>query len=230
MDFAKILITNWKYAVLGVFISVFSACDTEKVNPQNSISSSDDFFPISSSYEAVFEIYSVDYQAGKNDTLHYFVKEKVSSIENQTNQIKFYMLSDVSKTLNGVYSRDEIFSYTKSNLNLIENRESQSVIRQIYPLVLDKSFNINAFNSDKATFAKITKLNQSVAVEDFTGKKTFQNALQIEIKKEINAIDNIYKHQVYQKDIGLVYDLNQEINKQPGEKEIGYKIIKIRVL
>ena len=48
-------------------------------------------------------------------------------------------------------------------------------------------------------------------------------------EEKSNNIDNIQKHQIYVKNKGLVYDLNQEINQQPNQLAIGYKKIKIRL-
>lgn len=217
------------HSLISTLLIVMFSCTTEIIDPNTSTINKEEFFPLLLDKESLFEVHDIQYTILGSDTSIYFIKEKITSIADSNETKKASITISTSEQKDGLYEGNSVYTLSIKSNHLIQNIDNKYILKAIFPLTKNQLFDQNLYNLEDKKEAKITLINETFSSSNYLETYSFPNALNIEYENKINLIDNIYKHQVYQKDLGLVYDMNQEINTQPNQKPIGYKIIKKRI-
>ena len=205
-----------------------TSCDTDEITPSKDFGGLE-YFPLEQGEVTNFVISEISYTIFGTDTINYFTKEKVLSIKDSNNTKTAYIEISKSNTLHGTYNLSNLTSITINDNHIIQNKENVIFLKAAIPLEKGKLFDQNLYNQLDEKLALIKQMNETVSTTNFKGEYTFNNALNIVFEENTNTIDNILKHQIYEKNKGLMYELNQEINQQPQQLPIGYKKLKIRL-
>ncbi len=209
-------------------ILLFSSCVSDKVEPDK-LYGGIDYFPFYKSDTINYKVIEINFTVSKSDTNTYFVREKMIDLIEKDNNKTAIIAQSYSKTLEETFKTTKLYSILLNNKELVYKIDDKSYLYSPLPVEKGISFDQNLYNSEAPKLASIDNLASNVMVNDFDSKLVFNNALQIVFEKKINAIEDIYKHMIYQSKKGLVFELNQSINRQPNQLPIGYKIIKIRL-
>jgi hypothetical protein len=204
------------------------SCDTDEITPSKDFGGLE-YFPLNLNEVNYFKNTEINFTIFGSDTTTYFTKEEVFSLIDSNNTKTAYIKISKSNTETGTYSPSQITSFAIKGNHIITNIENVNYLRAITPLEKDKVFNQNLYNQSEEKLARIQQIGGEITTTNYLGSFTFKDVLNIIFEEKSNNIDNIKKHQIYVKNKGLVYDLNQEINQQPNQLAIGYKKIKIRL-
>lgn len=213
--------------LLLILVSLAS-CTSEKIEP-NIVQTSLEYIPIEDGQEEIFEIYELDYNIFGVDTLHIFQKERLALHHKDDDSLYAIVSVLTSETEDGEYESVSTQSITIERNQIIENRNNVRYVTLELPLEENLRFDVNAFNLENENLATIKNLATDVSITDFLTTRTFNQALEVEIENTNNIILSINHTRIYQKDKGLVYELDENLDQQPGQDPIGFKKLKIRL-
>ena len=202
----------------GIIVALcLVAC--QKNTEQSSLDYGYYYFPIKPGTSHVYWVDSISYNdnTGKVDTFHFQLLQHfdtLSSINPNTFRIaRFVRFNDSSDW----QERESFFVIqNKEYIEMVE--DGIHFVKLSFPVSKGKKWKGNLFNN----LAPETYEYQLVGVPYALGDSTFQQTATVTYSN-LNAIEEIEKTAVYQKDLGLIFSQNTYINSQE-DKRSGYKV------
>ena len=196
-----------------------------------------DYAPTTIGKYVIYDVDSVVYDDFKNDTtlFKYRIKEKLEENITDAEGRPALKLVRYIKVYNPAVSYDNISWTLKDVWTCIRTKTTYEVVEEdvrytklTFPVVTDKTWNGNAYNTSAALDYKYKYTDTPETIKDIT----FDNVLFVEQKddKLKNVIHREYYIEKYAKNIGLIYreikDLKSEtVNALPVELRITSGII-----
>lgn len=177
------------------------------------------YYPIKRGESHVFWVDSISYNdnTGRVDTFHFQLLQQFDSlISNNPNTYR--ILRFVRDHDSSDWREREAYFVIQNKENVEVVEDGVHYIKLSFPVSKGKKWKGNLFNN----LAPETYEYQSVGVPYTIGDSTFQQTSTVTYST-INAIEEIEKTAVYQKDFGLVFSQNTYINTQE-DKRSGYKV------
>jgi hypothetical protein len=217
----KSIIIFWGFTCLLTIVSC-SKNNAEQLFIDNGYS----YFPIDSTKQYLYVVDSISYSNSTTvDTFHFQLKTQFTNSFIDLNGSKIWRLQRFAKYKNQdsfreienhfVQFKNNQYIYTANNLNFLKT---------VFPLNKNTVWNGNLFNSESRINTKIDLLNETFTNAD----TTFTNSLRISEKLSEDFIFSIEQWSVYQKNIGLVYFKNKNIetqtDQQGNENKSGFDI------
>ncbi len=177
------------------------------------------YYPIKPGTSHVFWVDSISYNdnTGKVDTFHFQLLQQFDKlISNNPNTYRILRFVRTTDSTEWIERESYFVIQKKENIELVE--DGIHYIKLSFPVSMGKKWKGNLFNN----LVPETYEYQSVGVPYTIGDSTFQQTATVTYST-INAIEEIEKTSVYQKDFGLIFSQNTYINTQE-DKRTGYKV------
>lgn len=157
------------------------------------------YYRVSLGQVNVYAVDTIYYSTVKNnsDTVNCFIKEiitefRIDSSGSKTYKVDSYLSYDTSK---GWKWYDYYFYRTDTNsVQRIVGNTSRLIF--VYPVVKNKKWNVNLFNSNPEEFAYFRKVNFKY--------ESYLDCAEISFREDINFIEERVLRDIYAKNIGLV--------------------------
>jgi hypothetical protein len=202
----------------GIIVALcLVAC--QKSTEQSSLDYGYYYYPIKPGTSHVFWVDSISYNdnTGKVDTFHFQLLQQFDTLI--SNNPTTYRILRFIRTLDSTEWIDRESFFVIQNKEYIETVEDGiHFVKLSFPVSKGKKWKGNLFNN----LAPETYEYQSVGVPYVRDDSTFQQTATVTYST-LNAIEEIEKTAVYQKDLGLIFSQNTYINSQE-DKRSGYKV------
>lgn len=195
-----------------LFIFVLWACDEEK-EPMKDLGY--EYFRISLGQTNVYAVDSIYHSAikGTSDTVKCFYREIITnrtmdSFGIATYKADAYLSYDTAKGWKWVD-----YYFYRVDTNSVQHKVGNTAnLIFVYPVIKNKKWNINSFNSKPEEFAYFRKVDFSFA--------KYLHCTEVVLKEEVNFIEERVLTAVYARDIGLISryysDVTIDFSKKDG--------------
>lgn len=197
-----------------------------KNEPAEVINLGFDYYPVNTGSIWVYDVDSISYDNNtgvtKIDTITYQYKELISSTFKDISGNK-------AQLLNRFYRANDSDSWSQANTwtVLVTNEKAERVeenirfVKIVFPVVVNKRWNGNMYNTKESEQYRIMYTNRR---ENYGGV-FYNNTMMVQQARELNAVDEILKQEIYAQNIGLVYKISDSINTQvSGSRGFRYRI------
>ena len=177
------------------------------------------YYPIKPSTSHVFWVDSISYNdnTGKIDTFRFQLLQKFDTlISNNPTTYRILRFVRTHDSTEWIERESYFVIQKKENIQMVE--DGIYFVKLSFPVSIGSKWKGNLFNN----LAPETYEYQSVGVPYTIGDSTFQQTATVTYST-INAIEEIEKTAVYQKDFGLIFYQNTYVNTQE-DKRSGYKM------
>ncbi len=177
------------------------------------------YYPIKPSTSHVFWVDSISYNdnTGKIDTFRFQLLQKFDTlISNNPTTYRILRFVRTHDSTEWIERESYFVIQKKENIQMVE--DGIYFVKLSFPVSIGSKWKGNLFNN----LASETYEYQSVGVPYTIGDSTFQQTATVTYST-INAIEEIEKTAVYQKDFGLIFYQNTYVNTQE-DKRSGYKM------
>ena len=177
------------------------------------------YYPIKPGMGQVYWVDSISYNdnTGKVDTFHFQLLQQFDTlISNNPNTHRILRFIRNHDSTDWIQRESYFVIQNKEYIEMVE--EGIHIVKLSFPMSKGKKWKGNLFNN----IAPETYEYQSVGVPFAMGDSTFQQTATVTYST-LNAIEEIEKTAVYQKDFGLIFSQNTYINTQE-DKRFGYKV------
>lgn len=199
---------------------IISGCSSEKISP-NELNDSENYFPVLEGTVSFFKIENTTFNIFGTELESFILKEKIENLDTG------YAFVSVSKydSSSQTFVIESNYSIDIRTDKYITNKGSLRKVEAIFPFINGTSFNENQFNNQESSLLTIDSINATFNIEG----EEIKNALKVSIPDVKNNIQNNQFYRIYKKNEGLSYEINQEIETQPGQTPIGFKNTKKRI-
>lgn len=185
-----------------------------------------DYYPVKIGSTWIYTVDSIAYDNNTGvttiDTFRYEYKEVISSnfsdVSGNTGQLlnRFYRKNDSSDWFQ---ANNWTVLITKEKAERVE--ENIRFVKIAFPVAVNKRWNGNMYNAREVEQYRIINTNRGATY----GNTFYHNTMLVQQAKELNAIEEIAKQEVYAQNVGLVYKLSDSINTQvSGSRGFRYRI------
>ncbi len=182
------------------------------------------YYPIKSGTSQVYWVDSISYNdnTGRVDTFHFQLLQQFDTlISNNPNTYRILRFVRPFDSIEWIERESYFVIQNKENIEMVE--DGIHFVKLSFPISNGRKWKGNMFND----LVPETYEYQSVGVPFSIGDSTFNQTATVTFSTQ-NAIEEIDKTAVYQKDFGLIFSQNTYINTQENKKS-GFKVsMKIR--
>jgi hypothetical protein len=217
------------------FLLLFiAACYGWSCKKQSDESSSIDvgynYFPVNVGHELVYDVDSIVYDDNTGSTTitpySYQYKEVIAAtiiddIGREAQRVdRFFRQNDTSP-----WQVANSWIVSRDNVSVQKVQENTRYVKLLFPLKQNKVWDGNIYNGKGEEDYSIQYLDQPYELNGVTYSKTAK-ILQVD---DINAIEEIRRHEIYARNIGMIYFQSDSINTQRkdspavGTKSRGYR-------
>lgn len=218
--------SNWfKFFVL---LFLVSSCEDQFIEDEADFGY--DYFPLEIGAYKTYDVMEVSFNAQGPDTTRYELKTTVTE-KVEEDDINYYILKRETRPDElSTWEVSDIWTIRRDQFNGVVVEENIPLIKMTFPVVLDKIWDGNAFNSSNSAEYKYVTPNTAIYDEILGGAEKIQ--VQIADIPQ-NLVNRDQRYEVYTRGIGLVeknYIVLNYCTANCGSEEVDSGIIIEQVL
>ncbi|MSQ78198.1 MAG: hypothetical protein EXR21_00800 [Flavobacteriaceae bacterium] len=213
-------VNNSVLLLLATGVIAFTACIGEIDNDPREIGKS--LYPNKVGYEVIYDVYRLRWDDFKTsalpDTDRFQLREIIESrfidnAGNQANRLVLYTRKNDSDN----WLPYKVYSSLLSEYNFERSEDNKRLVKLVFPVGKDKSWNGNIYNAQDAERLKYTAVYIGMQI----GNSILDSTVTVERKSDIpendsNAVFKCTQKEIFAKGIGMVYHESDSINFTGG--------------
>ncbi len=194
--------------ILLILVGFFQSCKKDKSEPVKMHYEYFGLLPGRYVMYNVTEIYHDIDATVQHDTVNYQLKTWIGQeyIDNDGRTAREFVRFK-RDSVNGIWLQSDLWTAIIENFKAELVEENQRLIKLVYAPVLNKKWNMNAFNQNVDLECKYTSVHQSYSLNSFQ----YDSTLTIEQENYYTLVDCKRKFEVYSKNVGLIYKYYKDL-------------------
>lgn len=209
-------------SVVSISVFLLWACSSEKVSPSLE-NRSTLYFPLVKTDTAFFKINNTSFNIFGEENSSFIQKEIIDSLNGGYAFVSVFKFDSLSQR----FTKQSNYSIDTRQNKYVTNKNSVRKVEALFPFTAGTQFNENEFNGSGGSFLTVDGVDESFSIPE--EQLTVDCGAKISSPTVFNNIQNNDFFRIYEKNVGLVYEFNQQIETQPGQNPIGFKNIKVRI-
>jgi hypothetical protein len=205
--------------IISFFLIAGYSCKKDSHDTTSNLVLGYDYYPLEKGRYVIYNVeeIAIDVAVEKYDTIRYQLKELLAdTVFSEDSTIARYKLErfirfDTTKA----WEIKNVWQIKQSRTSLIRVEENVPLVKQVYPMVVGQTWNINRFD----TLPEKTNTLKSFDVIETINGKIFDKTAQMIQADDSSLIKKQYETEKYARGIGLVYKkiIDIESQSKPGK-------------
>lgn len=202
--------------ILSILLLTFS-CKVESIDP-STVELGYEYFPLEIGKSWTYKIHQEKFTLlNKIDTVFYQKEEIVDTVRDG-DELSYHLHIFRKANLTDTWTLDSVWSQKITTKYAIRVENNKRFLKLVFPLEKEQKWDENLLNISNENIGELLFVNESVQVNDTL---LYENALKVQYEEEESFISSKQHFECYQKNIGLTYIYQKNIQSQPNEPEIG---------
>lgn len=211
------------FLIFSIVISIFCSCKKENIVASDIEFAADkEFFPLKTNSTLIYKVTAITINKPSNfyDTSTYFLKERIDIqfIDNE-NDTAYRIERSKRYTTDEKWQISDIWEAKLTNNTAEKVEENQRLIKMVFPIKKDFTWNINRKNDLPAKNVTINSINDNYIFNN----QQLDSCVNVRWNNSDSIINLQVKNEKYARNIGLVY--KDSINVYSDEVIIGVPIL-----
>ncbi|MBK0402887.1 hypothetical protein I5M27_07805 [Adhaeribacter sp. BT258] len=183
--------------VAGLF---YGCTETEEIN--DSVTGKA-YYPLSIGDYRIYNVTHVRFeQDSVSDSTTFQLRERVDTLfTNLAGEPTFKLIRSIRTKPDDSWRDDSVITITVSSSQLRRTSDNLSLVKMVFPVSENKTWNPNVFNTLEPGNARYVNVNQPYAVNG----QNFPNTATVQVNDFVSVINKDVRTEVYAENVGLIY-------------------------